>query len=557
MKRQKLETLVNRPENEAQDLNAEYFADGYPKPEQFLEVLVEENPELAETYQIMLKLCEAFRAEGGQALLVGGSVRDYYFGLVPKDYDLEVYRIQPDRIKEILAEFGTINEVGESFSVIKLALPNGNDLDISLPRVDNKVAAGHKGFETRADPFMSVEEAARRRDFTINSLAANPLTGEVYNYYGGLSDIWDRVLRVTDEEKFKEDPLRVLRGLQFISRMDLSIEPETREIMEGMAPELGDLPAERKREEWSKLLMKGTKPSAGLAAAKALGILKMWHPDLDLLSAIPQEGEWHPEGDVWNHTLMSVDVASEIKEAFGLTEAEKLNVMLAVLCHDLGKATTTEQVVKMTAAGEERPRIISHGHEEAGAEPTERFLEQIGFSPNGDEAQKTIILVTKHLAPTMMHLNSLDKDSPAAKKIDGSIRRLAKRIHPATIKELVAVATADHLGRGPFTEANGQILFNLYTAGQWLIERAAVLGVEKSVPKRVLTGKDLLRLGFKPGENVGAAMKLADDLRDEKKFSGLQVIEAISQAKSEGINGSQDEAEAIAVLEKLLSETSI
>lgn len=543
MRRKSSETIISK-ESEVQDLSAEYFADGYPQPEEFLKILQENNPELVENYQIMLKLCETFRAEGGRALLVGGSVRDHYFGLAPKDYDVEVYRVQPERIKEILAGLGPINEVGESFSIIKLTLPNGGDIDVSLPRIDNKTGEGHNDFKTKADPFMSIQEAALRRDFTMNSLAADPLTGEVYNYYDGINDIKNRILRVTDEKKFQEDITRVLRGLQFIGRMNLTVEEKTWEIMESMVPRLGAEADSRKIEEWSKLMLKSVKPSAGLVAAKGLGILKMWQPDLDKLSEIQQEEEWHPEGDVWQHTLMAVDAANEHLADFGLDEEQKFNVMLATLCHDLGKATTTEYSA-------EKGRIISHGHEEAGAEPTRRILESIGFSPNSKDIIKVIKLVTEHLSPTLLYASRFEGNNRVKAAADGAIRRLAKRIHPATIRELIAVATADHLGRGPFTEGEGQILINLYTAGQWLMEEAERLGVDKKPPKKVLKGRDLLTLGFTPGINVGRVMTLADNLRDSQGLSETDVLGQIVIAKPEGVKNLEDEEEVIATLEKL------
>jgi tRNA nucleotidyltransferase (CCA-adding enzyme) len=559
MKRNQPETLISRAKTEETetDLSAEYFADGYPKSEQFLEVLERNSPELIETYRAVLKICEACREEGGQALLVGGSVRDYYFGVVPKDYDIEVYRLELPKIKEIISEFGTIKVTGKAFGVLTLVLPNGDSCDVSLPRKDNKIGIGHKDFETQTDPNMSTKEAARRRDFTINSLAANPLTGEVYNHFDGLNDIRDRVLRVTDEVKFKEDALRVLRGVQFIARMGLTMDDTARRVMMETVPDMGHLPKDRFKTEWTKLFMKGARPSQGLIAAKELGVLRQWYPDLEILSEIPQEPDWHPEGDVWMHTLMAVDALSEQLSLFGLNDNERLNVLLATVCHDLGKTSTTEYTIKTNEAGEEKQRIISHGHEEAGVEPTERVLSSMGFDQNNEEFQKILKLVKEHLAPTMYYLLSLDKKNPANKKMDGVIRRLAKRIYPATIKELVAVATADHLGRGPFMEENGQTLFNLFEAGQWLIERSQSLGVQKEKPKRAVSGSKLEEKGFKGGGNsrrFGQIMKLADDLRDDLNFTEADILDEILKIKPEGINGPQDEEEVIAALEKLLQK---
>ncbi|MFA6526711.1 MAG: HD domain-containing protein [Candidatus Buchananbacteria bacterium] len=547
MLRQQPETLINRNEAEARDLSAEYFADGYPKPEEFLEVLEKTNPEYVETYQAALKIAEVCREEGGRALLVGGSVRDYYFNLVPKDYDIEIYRLERPKIIEIISQFGTVKEVGKAFKVMSLVLPNGASLDVSLPRVDNKTGPGHKGFEVTSDPYMSIKDAAIRRDFTINSLAADPLTGEVYNYYDGLNDIKNRVLRVTDEKKFKEDALRVLRGAQFFARMSLSADDTCRRILTETSHDIGELSKDRFIIEWEKLMIKGFRPSRGLELLKDLGVLKEWHPELDVLSNIPQEQEWHPEGDVWRHTLMSVDAASEHLNDFGLDKEQKLTVMLATLCHDLGKATTTE-------FNPQKQRLTTHGHGEAGAEPTKRFLTSIGLDQNNIEFNKIIKLVIEHLSPTFLYFRNFESKQKVKVAADGAIRRLAKRIHPATIRELVAVATADHLGRGPFTEENGQTIFNLYEAGQWLIQEAESLGVDKEPPKKILTGRDLVILGFKPGKNIGRIMTLADNLRDSKGLNETDVLGHIIITKPEGVQGSEDEEEIISVLEKLAQE---
>ncbi len=552
MRRKSPETTINNSEVETRDLSSEYFADAYPKPEKFIEVLEATNPELVETYQGVLALCERLVSEGGQGLLVGGSVRDFYSGLVPKDYDIEVYRIELDYLRQILADFGEVNEVGASFIVLKVTLQNGDTLDVSLPRRDSKVGDGHNDFVITADPSMSVKEAARRRDFTINSLAANPLTGEVFNYFDGLRDLNNKVLRVTDPKTFTDDALRVLRGAQFTARLDLNVDPDTFDFMKSVVPALKKVSKVRYFEEYDKLLIKGNRPSRGLQLLKDLGALGMCHPELDVLESLPQEKEWHPEGDVWKHTLMAVDAASEHLNDFGLDKKQKSNVMLATLCHDLGKATTTQpNHDKLNSEG--LPRITSHGHEEAGEIPTKNFLSSIGLDAKNVEFKKIIKLVTEHLSPTLLYASRFEGNNRVKAAADGAIRRLAKRIFPATIRELVAVATADHLGRGPFTEADGQILINLYTAGTWLVREAERLGVDREPAPKLLSGKDLLILGFQPGENMGRVIALADNLRDAKHLTENDVLGEILFTKPEGISSSQDEAEVIAALEKILS----
>lgn len=183
--------------------------------------------EYAEAYEKVLEICQAVKEAGGEALLVGGSVRDVFFDKLPKDFDLEIYKLEADEIKELVQKFGKVSEVGKAFGVLKVFLGNGIDIDVSLPRTDSKVDEGHKGFDVKTDPQMSIKDAARRRDFTMNSIVADPLTGEAHDSFDGLQDIRDRTLKVTDPERFQDDPLRVMRAVQFAGRFGLTIEQKS------------------------------------------------------------------------------------------------------------------------------------------------------------------------------------------------------------------------------------------------------------------------------------------------------------------------------------------
>src|SRR5215210_111226 len=171
----------------------------------------------------VIKLARAAQAAGGRALLVGGCVRDPLMGREPKDWDVEVYGLEPMRLRQLLDEFGQVNAVGEAFTVYKL----GPDLDVSLPRRERKQGRGHRGFVIEGDPRMPVEEAARRRDFTINAILADPLTGEHVDPFGGRRDLEQKLLRAVSPETFVEDSLRVLRAAQLAARFELEIDPET------------------------------------------------------------------------------------------------------------------------------------------------------------------------------------------------------------------------------------------------------------------------------------------------------------------------------------------
>ena len=238
----------------------------------------------------VIKLAKTIAADGGRAMLVGGCVRDALMGVEPKDWDLEVYGVEPTRLREILNDFGEVNAVGEAFTVYKV----GQDLDVSLPRRERKTGRGHRGFVVEGDKDMSFEEAARRRDFTINAIMQDALTGEIVDCYGGREDLARKTLRAVSRETFAEDSLRVLRAAQFAARFGFEVEPETRELCRAI--DLTDLPKERIWGELEKLLLKSEKPSVGLRYFYDLRIAEQLFPELVSLVGVPQESAWHPEG---------------------------------------------------------------------------------------------------------------------------------------------------------------------------------------------------------------------------------------------------------------------
>lgn len=239
---------------------------------------------------------------GGRAVIVGGWVRDRLLGRASKDIDLEVFGVQADQLRALLLRFGPVNAVGESFTVYKVG-----GIDVSLPRRDSKTGSGHRGFTVEGDPTMSIADAARRRDFTINAIAFDPLTDEYIDPFNGREDLRTRTLRAVDPRTFGEDSLRVLRAVQFAARFECTLEPGTRALCARIP--LDDLPAERIWGEIEKLLLQPPRPSVGFTLALDLGVIRALFPELDALVGCPQEPEWHPEGDVWVHTLQVVDQA--------------------------------------------------------------------------------------------------------------------------------------------------------------------------------------------------------------------------------------------------------
>ncbi len=481
------------------------------------------SAEARDAFLMVLDVARAIKDAGGKALIVGGAVRDEVLGIAAKDFDIEVYGLEPDRVEEIAKEFGSVKDVGKAFGILKLQHEGGVELDISMPRTDSKIGEGHRGFEVKVDPNMSIADAARRRDFTFNALSKDPLTGEIFDPFGGMDDLREHVLRVTDEDRFRDDPLRLLRGAQFVGRFGLKAAPETMEIFKSMVPEMATISKERVREEWEKLLLKSKKPSKGLNLLREIGMVEEYYPELQALIGCEQEPEWHPEGDVWVHTLMVTDSARELINIYKLKTDQARIVILAALCHDLGKPEMTEFV---------DGRIRSRGHEQAGMEPAEKFLEKIGARK--DDIEKVIRIVGEHLWPKV----SYDHGSVT----DGAFRRLAKRLYPATIELLSYVSEADSLGTGPYLDPENPEQFLLAgferggtKAAAWVRERAEEVGVNQQKPEPFVGGKELIKLGFVPsakeGQRFNDVIRLADECRDLGGMTKKQLIDILKDSE--------------------------
>jgi len=432
----------------------------------------EEDPGLKLMLEQTINIAERVKKLGGIAMVVGGYTRDtimakFGIGKRSKDVDIEIYGVEPDILESELSEVGQVNTVGKSFGVFKIG-----ELDISVPRSDSKVGAGHKGFEIKGDPQMSIIEASRRRDFTMNAMLLDPLTGGVIDYYGGVDDIRDKNIRVVDPEKFGEDPLRVLRAGQFAGRFDFGLDLETIKIARDV--DIAELPKERIGEEWMKLLLKSERPSIGLEAMRWLGVIDKLHPELRALIDVPQNPEYHPEGDVWTHIKKVADQAAFICFRENLNEDERKLIMLSALCHDLGKPEKTTI--------DESGKIISHGHEDAGIEPTKRFLESLNVPK--DLIAKVCIIVQYHMRPLLMN-----------EVTEKGVRKLSAQIAPISIKLLTLFSEADLMG------------FDQPTKGPEIRKVADALSVSELKPKSIFSGKDLLELGAKPGKDMGEILR--------------------------------------------------
>jgi tRNA nucleotidyltransferase (CCA-adding enzyme) len=421
---------------------------------------------------LCLSVVNSVKAAGGRALVVGGWVRDRLMGRPSKDVDLEVYGLSAEQLRRVLAAFGPVNAVGESFTVYKVA-----DIDIALPRRESKTGRGHKGFEVHGDPDLSPREAARRRDFTINAIGWDPLTGDYVDPFDGRGDIDRRVLRAVDPATFPEDSLRVLRAIQFAARFEFQLDPATEALCRGIP--LDDLPAERIWGEMEKLLLQARRPSIGFALALRLEIIDRLFPEMRALVGCPQEPEWHPEGDVWVHTLMVIDEArTRIDD---LAHPQQVAVMLGAVCHDLGKPPTTAFV---------DGRIRSIDHEQAGVEPATALLDRLNVhTMDGFDVRKQVLGITAHhLKPGMFGMSK----TPVS---DGAFRRLAQKVD---LELLARVAKSDCMGRSGGFDCS---------AMDWFLERARQLGVQHAPPAPLVLGRHLLALGMKPGPRIGELLR--------------------------------------------------
>lgn len=424
-----------------------------------------EDPHLRE---VLHRIEHTIRRGGGRVWLVGGCVRDLALGRQPRDLDIEVVGLSPGQVHALLAEQFSIQFVGKVFQVFKL---QGLPIDLSIPSRRLADDTSLPGLLRQADPDMSIDEALTRRDFTINAMAWDPDTMELRDPFNGRGDLDSRILRHAST-RFAEDPLRVLRGMQLSARFELTVAPETVALSRTLSQE--SLPSERLWEEWKKLLLQGRKPSLGLQFLHHCGWLR-FYPELAALEGCPQDPIWHPEGDVWVHTLHCLDWFAAERTG---DESDDLAVGLGVLCHDFGKPATTK---------DEYGVVTSRGHESEGAGPTRRFLQRL--TNQHDLIDEVVPLVCCHLRPRALY------DADAS---DSAVRRLAKQVR--RIDRLVRVARADHAGRPPKQ-------FDGFPAGEWLLTRAKRLVVDRRAPLPIVMGRHLLKLGVQPGPDMGRLLE--------------------------------------------------
>ncbi|MDX8403737.1 MAG: HD domain-containing protein [Mariprofundaceae bacterium] len=430
-----------------------------------------------------IDLCNSLKKLGGNAYLVGGAVRDLTLGIPLKDIDIEVYGLDAETLSHHLKGIGRTEHVGKQFGVTKL-WTDGHEIDIALPRTEKKTDAGHRGFDVVPDPHISPETASLRRDFTINAMMYDPIENRLLDFHQGREDLAEGVLRHVSPA-FAEDPLRVLRGMQFAARFKLVMHSETIKLCKTLLSEADTLPSSRIWIEWQKWCH-AKYPSYGLKVLEQSGWIKLY-PELEAMMDCPQDRNWHPEGDVWVHTLQVVDQAAMLAHQYGWSGDIREHLLLSALCHDLGKSVCTFI--------DDYGAIRSPGHSHEGTADSARFLKKIA-APKRIH-QFILPLVQEHM--THMH----GDPTPRA------IRHLAKRLEPASIEMWEALVEADASGRAPAPASR--------PAEVWLRE-AERLQHQQQKPIPIVTGTMLLDMGISSGPAMGILIRQAYEAQLDGAF---------------------------------------
>lgn len=437
--------------------------------------------------QMARRIAELVAQHGGQAFFVGGYVRDSLLGRNTTDMDMEVHGIAPACLEHILDTLGQRIEIGKSFGIYNL---KGYNLDIAMPRREKAWGMGHRDFSVEVDPFIGTKSAAMRRDFTINALMQDILTGQIIDHFGGLEDLSAGVIRHVNDTSFPEDPLRVLRAAQFAARFGFSVAQETVALCRRM--QLAFLPGERIAGELKKAITKSECPSIFFEILRKMQQLDIWFPEVKSLIDVPQNPVYHAEGDVWNHTMMVLDQAALLRK----NAETPYWFMLAALTHDFGKAICTE---------EKNGVLHSYDHEQKGIPLAEAFLRRFTRETRLIGYVKNMVLL--HMKPnTLAHANSAVK---------ATNRLFDQSVDP---EGLICLALADDRGRitsqpAPSTEP-------------FLRERLVIFREYMSRP--YVGGRDLLEAGLNPGAELSEILDYAHKLR----LAGVEKQSALRQCLS-------------------------
>ena len=410
------------------------------------------------------QIAQLVKEKGGRTFYVGGYVRDKLLNIENKDVDIEIHGINEEQLQDILKQVGDPISYGKSFGVYSL---KGHNIDIALPRSEKAIGKGHKDFKIDVDPFIGYKQAARRRDITINALMQDVLTDEILDYYNGLDDIKNKIIKQVDSNTFIEDPLRVLRVAQFASRFNFTVAQETIELCKTI--DLTYLTKERVEEELKKCLLKGNKPSIFFDTLNKMNQLDYWFKEIKELIGLKQDPIYHPEGDVYIHTMQVIDRAVKYRD-----KCKSYEFMLLCLTHDFGKIICSENI---------NGRIHAYEHEIKGVPIAEEFIKRI-------TNRKEVITYLKNMVPLHMLPNKCASDNSKIKKTN---KMFYYSIEP---KDLIYFSYCD---RG--NEDNSKYLNERYEE------------YKSMMLKPYVTGSDLIKAGIKQDKNFHELIEYATKLR--------------------------------------------
>lgn len=486
-----------------------------------------------DNYSMAIQIAKKVKEVGGIAYFVGGYVRDSILDIPNKDIDIEIHGIKPEILKNILSELGDIQTIGNAFGIYNL---KGYDLDIALPRKERCIGTGHKDFEVYVDPYIGTHAAARRRDFTINALMKNILTGEIVDEFNGLNDLKNHIIRHVDSSTFREDSLRVLRACQFAARFNFKIASETINLCKTM--DLSTMPKERIAGELSKALLKAKKPSVFFNSLYECEQTK-WFKEVYTLKGIKQDSEYHPEGDVYMHTMSVLDQAGGLFPT-GIDNPDRyLPFMLSALCHDFGKVNTTE----INSKG----RLCALNYEITGIPIANDFLGRIY---NNKGFIKYVDNMIKYHMKAHSCFNNRSKTKTTNLMFD-------KLLYP---KDFILLVYADSTGHDLDNLDNRQ--FNMFlekamTESGFLTDRYLDYG--KRISESHITAEDLINIGLKPSplfkiildkawdmhlkgiKKEHVLKQVADILTENNKAELLSVINNQNKKERDNINADYDD----------------